>query len=317
MVSRYSGYYICKIKARDYWYNPNHTSLKTQFELMGKVGSWTVYRASDGTVFAIYQKRLIIAFDVHLQQRVTTRQLLDHFRTSLPEMDKLRAQIREALGEDVTTIYAFPLLCAKTHTTTHIDKACSQIARSWSWLDEGITTFLYRVFDSKTNRVGYVRVSRHQILCAGLSDHIVQDVVNLTYEKFLYKMEEKGEESLSVEDVQSFLDGLSKYTIPTELNVSMSQLNIKMLIFVSFVTTSVAILSAYVFQERPTFPIVFALLGSFLLSLILAWCVLSLGGFFFGEEKPLERSPKRTRAWVLRVVSRVKRVVSGLHRWVT
>ena len=58
--------------------------------------------------------------------------------------------------------------------------------RKQYWQSDGITSFQMRLYDSSQQRAGFVRVSRHLVLCAGIGPRLQQDIVNLIYEKLLY-----------------------------------------------------------------------------------------------------------------------------------
>ena len=83
------------------------------------------------------------------------------------------------------------------------------------WISDGATSFHFRMYDASEQRQALVRVSRHLILVAGAGGRVLQEVVNLVYEKILYP----SGSSISTEAVFTFLDGLARYTVPTENSV--------------------------------------------------------------------------------------------------
>jgi hypothetical protein len=86
---------------------------------------------------------------------------------------------------------------------------------SEGWIGDGATSFSFRMYDASEERQALVRVSRHLIVVAGAGGRVLQEVVNLVYEKMLYT----PGASISKDSVFAFLDGLARYTVPTENSV--------------------------------------------------------------------------------------------------
>jgi hypothetical protein len=86
---------------------------------------------------------------------------------------------------------------------------------SQGWIGDGATSFSFRMYDASEERQALVRVSRHLIIVAGAGGRVLQEVVNLAYEKMLYT----PGTSISKDAVFAFLDGLARYTVPTENSV--------------------------------------------------------------------------------------------------
>jgi hypothetical protein len=82
------------------------------------------------------------------------------------------------------------------------------------WLDDGMTTFSLRAFDSRKNRVGTIRVSRHLTITYGLTDGLITDLNNLIYERILY-----GSWPTGSAEVFALLGALGDYVLPTEVSL--------------------------------------------------------------------------------------------------
>jgi len=82
------------------------------------------------------------------------------------------------------------------------------------WLDDGMTTFALRVFDSRRNKLGIIRVSRHLTITYGLAHELITDLNNLIYEKILYATWPTGSD-----EIFSLLGALSEYVLPTEVSL--------------------------------------------------------------------------------------------------
>ncbi len=99
-----------------------------------------------------------------------------------------------------------------------------------SWLGDGVTSYRYRVFDSQAGKVGYVRVSRFGTACIGLGYPIVQDVINLVYERVLYPAR-TGSSPIHGSAEKAIAEGLSTFTAPTELNIYMQRLTLNLAVY--------------------------------------------------------------------------------------
>lgn len=115
-------------------------------------------------------------------------------------------QLIPSLNVELTT--SIPMLLADYKPKRH------ELVR---WQSDGATTFMLRMYDSVIGRQAVVRVSRHLVAVLGGSGRLRQEVVNLIYEKVLYS--DPGTGGVAKESVFAFIDGLSRYTVPTENNV--------------------------------------------------------------------------------------------------
>lgn len=114
------------------------------------------------------------------------------------------------------------------------------------WISEGTTSFHFRMYDASIERQALVRVSRHIIVIAGAGARIRQEVVNLVYEKILYKSDGQIDDEL----VFSFLDGLARYTIPTENSIFLQREFGRLALFLATVQVLVGIWAAVAASTR-------------------------------------------------------------------
>lgn len=94
------------------------------------------------------------------------------------------------------------------------------------WIGDGVTTFALRAFDSRSNKLGIIRVSRHLTATYDLSRDLVADVIGLIYEKILY-----GSYPTGSAEVFALLDALSAYVLPAELNLYLHRIAVRLAVF--------------------------------------------------------------------------------------
>lgn len=109
--------------------------------------------------------------------------------------------------------------------------------RTADWIGDGATSFHFRMYDASRGHQALVRVSRHIIVVAGAGGRLVQEVVNLVYEKILYK----SPKSVSDESVFAFLDGLARYTVPTENSIFLQREFARLGVFLASVQVLVGV----------------------------------------------------------------------------
>ena len=112
------------------------------------------------------------------------------------------------------------------------------------WLSDGTTSFYMRVFDHTKGKVGFIRASRHLVMGIGIGPRLKQEVVNLVYEKFLYHSKIKGEH------VFDFLEGLARYTLPTEINLFVQEVTSRLTLFLTVIASLLAV--AQIFADNLT-----------------------------------------------------------------
>lgn len=183
-------------------------------------GPWRVCRVAQGhwhfSVF-LYRKRAIVSWEIDATERrqfgrdnLADSSAIDHFvRFYLSDLkDDMLAVLQTAIDAESVRWRTMPLLVADLKMT----RSHKQL-----WQSDGITSFYMRLYDSSKGRPGFVRVSHHVVLCAGIGGRLQQDIVNLVYEKFLYAPE------VNRECEADFLDGLARYVVPAELNIFLQE----------------------------------------------------------------------------------------------
>jgi hypothetical protein len=100
------------------------------------------------------------------------------------------------------------------------------------WIGDGVSSFFCRVYDSGTGQQAVIRASRHAILAAGVSGRLYQELINLAIEKMLYPaFEQELKRRVSPKHIFgateaetfAFIEGLARYSIPTENSVYMQR----------------------------------------------------------------------------------------------
>ncbi|MGC1649017.1 MAG: hypothetical protein WA741_24615 [Candidatus Sulfotelmatobacter sp.] len=155
----------------------------------------------------LYRRRAIVEFDLSAHHF----DFLD---------DAIRHSVSSALREAMYTTLASVLVpIPKRDEMKLIPILVSDLEsrgrESEGWIGDGATSFHFRMYDASEERQALVRVSRHLIIVAGAGGRVLQEVVNLAYEKMLYA----PDASISNDAVFAFLDGLARYTVPTENTV--------------------------------------------------------------------------------------------------
>ncbi len=170
---------------------------------------WTIYQSTEQTDARVhlYRRRAIVEFDL------ATRQfdLLDdaiRYSVSAPLRESVYATLASVLAPipDSDKMKMIPLLVSDLESGGR---------RSEGWIGDGATSFHFRMYDASEQRQALVRVSRHIIVVAGAGGRVLQEIANLVYEKMLYA---QGAD-ISNDAVFAFLDGLARYTVPTENSV--------------------------------------------------------------------------------------------------
>jgi hypothetical protein len=117
------------------------------------------------------------------------------------------------------------------------------------WIGDGATSFHFRMYDASEQRQALVRVSRHVILVAGAGGRMLQEVVNLAYEKILYT----PGAVISNDSVFAFLDGLARYTVPTENSVFLQREFARLGVLLATVQVLVGIWAVIASGKSPEF----------------------------------------------------------------
>lgn len=196
-----------------------------------KQGLWTWFNfARDGIVYnlAVYRKRLVINLNMPIGDTDKLLSLSEMIELGLEKVQIMRIICTEIASticrKALIDVRTFPLLsCEKFRLRKSKERFSTKEPK---WIDDGLSTFYVRVYDSKKNRIGYIRVSRHLAICFSLSRRMKQDIVNLIHECFLYK---PGE--VYADQVFSLFDSLGKYVLPLEFNLFIQKAFYKLAIF--------------------------------------------------------------------------------------
>jgi hypothetical protein len=144
------------------------------------------------------------------------------------------------------------------------------------WLTDRTTTFSYRLFDSsRPHKSVYVRISRHVVICYGVSTPVLQEVFNLIHERILYTLAKKLKKDpipiherflyalarkvkknpsrsaddyyllLGPEEVFSLTDAFTRTTVLTELNLLLYETAARVAIVAVLSTAFLAFLSQF------------------------------------------------------------------------
>lgn len=178
-------------------------------------GPWDTY-SHKGIYFAIYRKRFFVYHFVDIKKGDSVDSVI---RLSIENTDKYIEVIEDILPDN---------LRFRTYRIAFIDKIrFKRSRRGDDIIDEGITTFNMRINDSDGN-AGMVRISTHLLLCAGLKGNVLQEAINMCYEKML-----TFDEDVNAEKVFDFLSGLSRFTIPSEENRFLQKAVVKVTILLT------------------------------------------------------------------------------------
>lgn len=142
------------------------------------------------------------------------------------------------------------------------------LGASPDWVGDGLTTFALRAFDSRRNRSGVIRISRHLTICYGLTDELTTDVNNLIYEKILY-----GGWPTSADDIFGLMDALGKYVLPTELSLYTHRIASKLATYavaIGILFSAIGFIQSAIVPEHPQGVEVF-----YIIALYLSFCVLA------------------------------------------
>jgi hypothetical protein len=161
---------------------------------------------------SLFVRRLVVSLvDVPVERQSLSNSLEFALSSKALLQSAARALI-EALGGDAQASRSYLILnCGPLHrgTTARTDGKSAP-----GWLDDGMTTFSLRAFDSRRNRVGVIRVSRHLTMTFGLTNGLITDLNNLVYEQILY-----GSWPTGSNEVFSLLGALGDYVLPTEVSL--------------------------------------------------------------------------------------------------
>jgi len=233
--------YVCNIEAHKELFEVDFASLPSNLRFINDSGPWKVYSMDTlGVLVSIYRKRLLLLYPLETgQDYLDTDIIIREFLKSRDEKLVALNQFNLLFGDAIRGISRYPVLFINDFRVVQKPRKHSQsFINRITWLDNGVTTFFYRIFDSSALQISYLRVSRHLVVCYGLSDNVIYDLVNLVYEKFLYTPR-LGD--VSTDDVFNLLDGLNRYTVPTELNLFLQDVGLRLAIYLTIVAILISL----------------------------------------------------------------------------
>lgn len=180
---------------------------------------WASFILENKMTFSLYRKRFILYKDISIKN-IKSSNLDGIIRFCMLSFSDWKKCVIDLLPANVkinALSFAF------------IEKF--SVKASESYINEGITSFNYRIFNPDTGKTALIRISKHILVGCGLSGHLIQDVINMCYEKLLDKNEE-----INSSDVFSFLDGLCGYTLPNEQNFFIQGLAVKIAFILTIIT---------------------------------------------------------------------------------
>jgi|GEM_PF-2370586 len=177
---------------------------------------------------ALYRKRLILT----VNSPHSTDSLGAAIEWALPAIRKLEEQA-EALahllcGASLRAVRRYPVILTGPMKSSLFSSKFDR------WIDDGMTSFYVRVYDSTASKLGYVRVSRHLAVFVGLSEKMTQDAMNLIYERFLYR-----DGPIDSKAVFLFFDALNQYVLPLEVNLYIQKIFYALAIFAAIASAMV------------------------------------------------------------------------------
>lgn len=178
-------------------------------------GPWKLVRSSHGRrefEIYLYRKRAIVYYELSEAERAEIGGADEFLRFCLPPGDALAAEMKDVLTNTVDTTSSPDPVTWRTIPLLVGDVVFDR-SRTEPWIADGVTSFHLRFYDSSRRSAGFVRATRHAILCAGVSGVLLQDIVNLIFQRLLYR------DVIRAREIFEFLDSLAAYTVPTELNV--------------------------------------------------------------------------------------------------
>ncbi len=201
-----------------------------------QTGAWTKFiftHYQNQYNVALFCKRMIISKHeegISLSEKSLSK-ILETGLSLKPHLENVANILAKALAQDsFKHLHSYLILwCDQpSHRCMSFRMCFHKINRvpSSGWIDDGMTTFYVKAYDSRSNRLGYIRISRHLGICYSLSERLQQEISNLIFETFFY---ESG--PITADKVFSLFNALSRYVLPTELNLFLQQIFLKLATF--------------------------------------------------------------------------------------
>lgn len=196
--------------------NPRKEDAWTKGEISTPIGKATIH---------LYRKRIILTLNPAAKITGLNDTLLGGLEFSsvakevIDEFGKLLHQFENI------SVRAYPLVrCGKLQKSALF----SAKSNDSDYINDGLTSFYTRIYDSDLGEIAIVRISRHITVVYGLGDTLIQDIINLIYDDMLYS------ETITSENVFDLYDSMNKYILPLEINLFVQKLFYGLAIFAAF-----------------------------------------------------------------------------------
>lgn len=187
---------------------------------------------------AVFVRKIVLTVATH-EADVALRDLLPRLLEMRTKLSRVAASIGQEIDEEVEIRSYLIANCGKINEEK--SKATPGVTYP-RWINDGLSTFSLRAFDSRRNRAGIIRISRHLTITYGITDELTVDIVGLVYEKFLY-----ATDNVTSVEVFSLLDALGDYVLPTEVSLYTHRIATKLASFAVVLGTMLGL--ANVLQE--------------------------------------------------------------------
>ena len=223
---------LCNIKTSENLVN--HRDVLGAIEGVSSIhheGAWSFFKIMFNEQkynCAIYRKRLLVYVDKSSLNNTTLSNAIAHALEISSALKKVADHIsKDIYAASFVSLTTYPIVL----TGPLIEKNEPSSGDIPDWIDDGLTTFHTRVYDSTVARMGYVRVSRHITFLIGLSDKMNQDIINLLYEEFLYRDTEPDAKA-----VFQLFDSITDYVLPLEVNLYLQKIFYALAVFAAIAT---------------------------------------------------------------------------------
>ncbi|WP_427928549.1 hypothetical protein [Agrobacterium cavarae] len=200
------------------------------------VGAWlagNVQTKAGPAVVHLYRKRIVVVFG-QTCGRVDLSQTLTLGLETSEEARKLFDQFKVLIGTDVLEIRSHPVVRSGKLRKKDM---FSGGRNTYEYINDGLTSFYTRIYDSDIGEVAIVRISRHITVVYGLGGTLMQDIINLIYDDLLYS------EKIEASNVFDLYDSMNKYILPLEINLFVQKLFYGLALFAAFSTAFVTFLT--------------------------------------------------------------------------
>lgn len=220
---------------------------------------------------ALYRKRFILYIDYEIQKE-----------NSIPIDDVIRYIVGDIYGtlkSNVTCIFP-PDVSIKVISfifCENLDKTQEK-----NIVNAGIASFNYKIYNSETSKMGFIRISRHIIMSSGLNDFLIQELINSCYESILA---DKGD--IKKNHVFAFLKNINRFAVPIEEARYIQNIMFEItVLFISF-SILIAIVAASCLESL-------CKIGLYVLMLFLIYPIIKI--------MPIKSIPKRMKRWIQKLI---------------